>query len=329
MTTLKDIAKIAGVHVSTVSKALIGSSDINEETRERITKIAIENDYKIDKVRRKSLHNSGIIGVICPEIISNYYAQIINIIEEEIKKEGYLCLISLTSFDLNSERTYLNLMAKANTEGIIFLSESINLEEILLDYKKNINIPLVLIAQNTETKDYDCIKIDDEHGVRLAIEHLIQIGMQDIGYIGDELSDARLNVFIKILEENKLRANKKWIKVHKERFEKCGYDSRSAILKGDEIPSAILAAYDDIAVGVIKAIYDSGRSVPDDISVIGIDNIRSAQYLCPELTTIAGPVEEMGKIAIKLLFKKIKNKEYKVVQNVRLSPNLIIRKSIK
>lgn len=164
----------------------------------------------------------------------------------------------------------------------------------------------MLIAQNTETKDYDCIKIDDAYGVKLAVEHLIELGHSDIGYIGDELSNPRLEVFMKIMQDNKMKINKKWIQVSRERFEKCGYELMSGILKSNDIPSAILGAYDDIAIGAIKAVHDRGLKVPDDISIVGIDNIRTASYYSPELTTVAGPVEEMGKIAVKLLFKKVK-----------------------
>jgi LacI family transcriptional regulator len=179
MTTLKDIAEIAEVHVSTVSKALRDSSDINEETKLRIIKIAKELNYEYKTSKRKSANGFGIIGVICPEITSNYYAQIISIIEEEIKKQGYFCVIGFTNFEGNNEKYYLNHLTNANVDGIIFLSESSDLEKVLLDYKKNIDSPLVLIAQNTETKDFDCIKIDDDYGVRLAVEHLIQLG-QDL-----------------------------------------------------------------------------------------------------------------------------------------------------
>lgn len=329
MATLKDIAEIAGVHVSTVSKALRDSSDINEETKQRIIKIAKEQNYEFKTSKKKSSNGFGIIGVICPEITSNYYAQIISIIEEEVKKEGYFCIIGFTNFEGNNEKYYLNHLTNANVEGIIFLSESRDLGKVLLDYKKNVDTPLVLIAQNTETKDFDCIKIDDDYGVRLAVEHLIQLGHKDIGYVGDELSNTRLDTFMKVIEENKLKINKKWIQVSGDRFEKCGYELMSNILKGDDIPTAVLAAYDDIAIGAIKAISDKGLQVPNDISIVGIDDVRIASYLQPELTTVAGPIEEMGKIAVKLLFKKVEDSRYNVVQNVRLSPRMVQRKSTK
>lgn len=327
MTTLKDIAKIAGVNVSTVSKALRDSSDINEETKANITRIADELGYKYKKIKRSVPNGVGTVGIICPEVTSNYYAQIVSMIEEETKKENYFCIMGFTDFAIENEKYYLKNMIDAGVHGIIFISESTEFNDTLQEYKKHASIPLVLIAQNTETNDFDCIKIDDEYGVKLATEHLIQLGHKDIGYVGDELSNTRLNVFIKVLQENKIRVNKKWINVSSQRFEKCGYESMNAILKSEEIPSAILGAYDDIAIGAIKAIHDKGLSVPGDISVVGIDNVKVAPYYTPELTTVAAPIEEMGKIAVKLLFKKIKDSRYKVIQSVKLSPFLVQRKS--
>ena len=198
MTTLKDIAEIAGVNVSTVSKALRDSSDINEDTKLRIAKIAKGLGYKYEVVKRKSNNTElGTIGVICPEITSNYYSQIVSILEEEIKKEGFFCIIGFTNFEKESEKYYLKNLYNAGVQGIIFISESSDLNETLIEYKKSTSIPLVLIAQNTETQDFDCIKIDDEYGVRLAVEYLIQSGHRDIGYIGDELSNTRLDTLIK------------------------------------------------------------------------------------------------------------------------------------
>lgn len=327
MATLKDIAEIAGVNVSTVSKALRDSSDINEETKNKITKIANEMGYKFKAVKRKQFEHFGSIGVICPEIVSGYYSQIVSRIEEEAKKERCFCIIGFTNFETENEKYYLKHFIDAGVQGVILISESSELNDILIEYKEDTPIPLVLIAQNTETKDFDCVKIDDAYGVKLAVEHLIQLGHRNIGYIGDELSNSRLEVFTGVMHDNKMEINKKWIQVSKERFEKCGYELMSNILKSKDIPSAILGAYDDIAIGAMKAIHDKGLRVPEDISVVGIDNIRLASYCIPELTTIASSVEEMGKIAVKLLFKKVKDSQYKVIQNVMLSPTLVHRKS--
>ncbi len=240
-----------------------------------------------------------------------------------------MCIFGFTNFDSEIEKHYLKDLIGLQVKGIIFISESLDINNILTQYKECLSIPLVLITPNAETKDFDCIKIDDEYGVKLSVEHLIQQGHKKIGYIGDELSNPRLEAFLKVKGENELKINKKWIQVSEERFERCGYELMSNLLKEGGLPTAILAAYDDIAIGAVKAVHDAGLKVPDDISIIGIDNIRVTEYYNPTLTSVAGPVEEMGRIALKLLFKKIKSPEYNVVQNVTLPPRLITRGSVK
>ncbi|NLC45260.1 MAG: LacI family transcriptional regulator [Clostridiales bacterium] len=335
MATLKDIAKIAGVNVSTVSKALRGSSDINKQTMKNIRKIADELDYKYviqdnrkDKAKQQDSLNT--IGIICPEITSSYYSEIVNMITKEMRKKGYYCIIGFTDFDSKNEGQYLEGLLKSNVKGIIFITESLEIGDTISLLKNGDNfIPLVVIAQNSGTKEHDCIRIDDKYGIKLSIDHLLELGHTDIGYIGDELSNARLEAFIEILQANNIKMNRKWIRVSEERFEKCGYDLMTDMLKEDNLPTAILSAYDNIAVGAIKAITDSGRNVPEDISMIGIDNISVTAYYNPEITSVAGPAEEMARIAVKLLFKKIESPEYKVIQNVVLPPTLVVRKSVK
>ncbi len=334
MATLKDIAKIAGVNVSTVSKALRGSSDINKQTMENIREIADELGYKYviqsNNAEKSQQDNLKTIGIICPEITSSYYSEIVNMITKEMRKKGYYCIIGFTDFDTKNEGQYLEGLLNSNVKGIIYITESLEIGNTLSLIKNSDNsIPLVVIAQNSDTKEYDCIRIDDKYGIKLSIEHLLEQGHTDIGYIGDELSNARLEAFIEILQTNSLKVNKKWIRVSEERFEKCGYDLMTDMLKEGDLPTAILGAYDNIAIGAIKAISDSGRRVPEDISILGIDNISVTAYYNPEITSVAGPAEEMARIAVKLLFRKIESPDYKVIQNVVLPPTLVVRKSVK
>lgn len=335
MATLKDIAKIAGVNVSTVSKALRGSSDINKQTMQNIKKIADELNYSYEKrepsqIKTQYSNSLNTIGIICPEIISEYYSDIVNTLTKEIRKKGYYCIISFTDFDSENEGRYLKGLLNSNVKGIIFITESLDIDDTLgLIKNNNYTIPLVVIAQNADTKEFDCIKIDDEYGMKLSVEHLLEQGHTNLGYVGDKLSNARMEAFIENLQENKLKVNKKWIRVSEERFEKCGYDLLTAMIKEGDLPTAIVGAYDNIVIGAVKAITDSGRKVPEDISIIGIDNISVTNYYNPEITSVAGPVEEMARIAVKLLFKKIDSSEYDVVQNVVLPPRLITRKSVR
>ncbi len=326
MVTLKDISKVAGVNVSTVSKALRKSDDINKETIAKIEDIAKEMGYR-QKGKEKVAEKH--IGVICPEIKSNYYAHLISGIEREAKDKGYSILIGFTNFNEEVERHYLNHFIKSKTSGIILITENQVLDKVLSSYKKDISLPVVVISSNAETAEYDCISIDDSRGVQLAIEHLISSGHKKIGYIGDYLSSVRLNAFKKAMSENGLVINAKWIKENSDRFEECGYNQMQEIINEGSLPTAVFGAYDDIAIGVMKCLVDNNIKIPEDISVVGIDDIRVSGFVAPSLTTISVPVHEMAEITLDILNKKIENEDYKVVQSIKLAPNLVIRNSTK
>lgn len=329
MSTLKEIAKIAGVNASTVSKALNGHDDINAETKGRIIKIAQQLNYFGKKVNAQVQPNGNyMIGVICPEIDSNFYAQIVQKIEEKVAMKGYSLFIGISRFDQEKETSYLRLMLNKGVDGIVLITSTDQfISKTLQEIKKEFDIPIIVVAVNQMVDYYDSIKIDDHIGVTMAISHLVQLGHKRIGYIGDHLSKHRLDSFKEAVEQNGIKVEERWIKIGSERFEEGGYLRMNEVLQCKETPTAILASYDDIAIGAMKAIYEKGLKIPQDISIVGVDNIRIARYLSSNLTTVSEPVNEMGDIACAILFNRIENKAFTVVQNVVLKPELIIRAS--
>ena len=329
MATLKEIAKIAGVNVSTVSKALNGHNDINEETKGRIIKITQQMNYFNKKSNVQNQANGNyMIGVICPEIDSNFYAQIVTKIEEKVMDKGYSLVIGLSQFNPEKESNYLRLLLNKGVDGVVLItSTNQSIADIMSEIKKDFNIPIIVITVNQMVDCYDSIKIDDHIGVTMAINHLIQLGHKKIGYVGDRLSMHRLDSFREALDKSNARIEEKWIRIGTERFEEGGYLRMKEILKSKELPTAILASYDDIAIGAMRAIHEKGMRIPQDISIVGVDNIGTARYLNPNLTTVSEPVNEMGDIACSILFNKIENKAYTTIQSVVLKPELIIRES--
>ena len=326
--TLSDIAKKSGVHMSTVSKALNDSQDLNEETREAIKKIAKELNYvNIRKISKSNANINLNIGVICPEIRSNYYAQLISVIEKNLKQNGYSLVIGFSSFQFDNEVHYLSHFANNGVCGIIFITENDTIDEALKNFNKKFNMPLVLIATESETQEYDCIKIDDSLGVELALEHIIEMGHRNIAYIGDMFTKNRLAVFMSTLKKHNIKSNANLIKVSDKRFEECGYEKMKEMLKSGHVPAAVFAAYDDIAIGAIRAILEQGLRVPEDISIAAIDNVDVAPYLSKNLTTVSYPINEVGNIATEILVRKISDKNYKVIKHISLKPELIIRES--
>ena len=174
---------------------------------------------------------------------------------------------------------------------------------------------------------HDVIKIDEEYGIALAIQHLIEQGHKKIAYIGDELSESRCQIFAALMEKYGLCKNKQYMITSPLRFEEAGYQAMNELLFAKEKPTALFAAYDDIAIGEMKAIYENKLLIPKDISIVGFDNIFVSPYLPTGLTTISNPIKEMARTSCTILMSKMKHPENTVVQHVTLKPGLIIRDS--
>lgn len=326
--TLKDVALKAGVNVSTASRALNDSSGISKKTKLLIKNIAMDMNY-IPNHTARALAGKGTksIGVIVPEISSNYFAKVLNYIECELKDKGYSLIVGMTHHKFEDEINYLKVFSARKVDGIIVVGCMYKkLQEQLANIKSNYHIPIVLIQNYIDFPDYDYIMIDDLYGINAAIEHLVKLGHKNIGFIADEISSRmRFAMFKSALKNNGIKLNENYIKIVKEMFELGGYNAMNELLKEKEIPTAIFASYDYIAIGAMKALDEHDLKVPQNMSIIGYDNIRESEYLIPSLSTISPPIKELAKIGIKLLIEKIENKKTTVIQHISVRPDYIIR----
>lgn len=330
MTSLKDIAKRAGVNISTVSRAMNGSSEISEETRKRVEKIAAELNYTPDfTARALAGKRTNLIGVILPEITSSYYTQVISNVETILGESGYSMILGTTGFDYNNEVRYLNIFKNRKVDGIILIGSMFKeIEPYLVKAGMNNNMPFVLVETFVDYPQYDYIMIDNSYGINLAISHLKALGHEKVGFLSEEISfKQRLSGFKEALERNSLRFDHRFVKVGKERFEAGGYLRMKELLAGEELPTAIFASYDSMAIGAMKAAAEAGLGIPRDISVVGFDNIRESEYLTVPLSTVSSPVKEMARLGVKLLLDKIEHPLNHVVQHVSLKPGLVVRSS--
>lgn len=330
MPTLKDIAKIAGVNKSTVSRALNGSQDVSEERRKEILRIADEIGYIPDESAKVLAGKNGrTIGIILPEIDCNYYASVVGSIEARLKERGYSLIIGQSGFRLENELHYLKLFIQKKVDGIIF--DPCNKDNFLQQFekiKKIINVPVIFIETTLKLPDYDVIDIDNYYGVGLAIEHLVKTGCKKIGFISEYLSSAvRLPAFEEALMKFEIPLDKSLIKIGRERLEEGGYLRMKELIAQGLLPEAVFASYDTMAHGALKALAEHGIRVPQDLSIVGFDNIRESSYFSVPLTTIAPPVIQMGEIAVRSLLDKIENKGNSFVQHISLKPKLVVRNS--
>lgn len=329
MIILKDIAQMAGVNISTVSRALNDSNEVSDEKKQEIRNIAASLNYTPNYYAKALAgKETKTVGVIVPEISSNYYATMIGAIEMGLQDHGYSLIIGMSHHEWKLENHYLNVFWNRKVDGILIAGSMHNEITPTINRIHSDNIPIVLIHSFIDYQNYDYVAIDDSYGIGQAIQLFKKQGHRHIGYIASELASRfRLQILKKIIHDNGLILNEKHIKIGKEANEYCGYKYMKELINEGDMPTAILAAYDDIAVGAMRALYEYKYRVPEDISIIGYDNIRQSAFLRCPLTTISPPVEKMGKICLDILFQKIEDKNLKTIQHISLNSELIIRES--
>ena len=328
MPKMRDIAEKTGLNISTVSRALRDAPDISPETVSLVKRAAMQMGYHL----RTSGRGSNTIGLIVPEVGSHYYSEMVETVERELKKRGYTMIVVIGGFDVGGILTAFDQMLKHDICGMI-----VN-DCFVLNAKDDIQkhdriahsvVPLVLISENKVILPVDTISIANEMAVRQALDHLIELGHREIGYIGEFASDVRYLAFTRYLKELGLPVREEHMKRGKERFELGGYLRAKELLKeqGEPRVTAVLACYDQVALGALDAFAEEGVRVPEDLSVIGFDNIILNDYLPIQLTSISNPTEQLSALAVKLLMDNLVEKEGHVVQNVSLQPRLVVRGS--
>lgn len=319
--SLKQLSRLTGFSVSTISKAFSMKSEIPEKTREIIfaeaKRIGVYEKYK------KEDRGIPTVAVIVPEFKSEYYTGIISALSAALSRRGY-CLISAES-GFNAEHVaqlFSHFAYSLKVSGIIVFD---NTEKI----KNPDKFPALSISLTDSKPLYDFVFVSLSEALCTLVDYLFSNGHRRIAFIGERLTVSKREAFVRAMEKRGLYADKRLIKTVSSRFEDAGYDAMSAVLSEGEPPSAVIAAYDYIAIGALKAIEEHGLKVPDDISIVGIDNISAGKSLATPLTSVAVFSESDIEAIINMLMKKIENKNLSIKSASPSAPLLVERKSVK
>jgi LacI family transcriptional regulator len=325
MVTIIEIAVKAGVSPATVSKALRGSSDINRDTAARIVTLAAQMGYAIGE--KKNLLKKRCVGLLCPEIISNYYARIVSKLAQLFYEREIEIFMTISNFSTEREASLLKQMISMKMSAIICVTEQSFLSPLIRESIALYNIPILQIAMNMESTVHDNICIDERVGLNLVINHLTQLGHKNIAFFGDRYSECRLFYFQEAMKAHGL--SEKNIFLTQIRHWQAGYELAGELLEDrkKKETSAVVAEYDDIALGAIRRFNEAGFTIPGDYSIIGFDDANYCRYLPVALTTVESHLEEMCDIAFEMVMKKIKDPEYRVIQHISIAPDLIFRES--
>ena len=315
--TMTEIAKLAGVSVSTVSKAFSGSEDISEATRNKIFDIAKQKDCYSKYV--KSFKYKYVVAVILPEFQSGYYTQQLAFFSEELRKRNTLMLVAEDNFNQEERKelaSYFSFGTKV--DGIIMYGN--------IDAEYNYQTPIITIGK---TKLFNSIQMSYDNALCEAVEYLKENGHRDIAYIGEPLTMGYLNRFKNAMDKYNVPIKEDYIiNTVDTRFEFAGYEAMNKLLSLEKPPTAVIAAYDYIAFGAIKSIHEHGFSIPKDISVIGRDDVKECDYLDIPLTSITPYSKDLCEIIIEELFDKIENKNNKEAKVIKVSTQLLKRSTV-
>jgi LacI family transcriptional regulator len=324
---IHDVAKMANVSIATVSRVLNASDHkVNSETAERVRQAVKELDYRPNALARAlQMNKTMTIGVIIPDISNHYYAEIVRGIQSVADREGYNIILQNTDRDPERIAKSIYLLREKIVDGIIFSGGTINGYEPLSALKE-LRDRVVVIGRHDV--NFPAIMVDNIAGATLAVQHLIDQGHSRIGLISwSENSTTamdRLSGYKSALAQNSCHFEPSLIRQGMLTPES-GYKEAKILLSGDKRPTAIFAGNDQMAFGVIYAAVEMGLCVPDDLAVIGFDNIPLSSFFIPPLSTIEIPMFKLGANSMETLVKLISGKK---ISRIRLyKTKLIVRKS--
>ncbi len=314
--TIKDIAKMCGCSVSTVSRALNNHPDINANTKDRIQKVIDETGFVPNNSARYLKRNeSNSIAVLVKGITNPFFTGLIDVFEDYSQKAGYGMILRHIDEAENEVERALRLVKERKPKGLIFLGGAFEHDEKMLEM---LETPFVFCTvgmdPNRPITTYSSVAVDDFKASYDAVTYLIEKGHKKIAMICDginvpSIGQLRYRGYVKALVEHGLDLDPELVyEIHNGKMHismENGYKAALELMGRTCKFSAIFCIADTLAIGAYRAVMESGRRIPEDISIMGYDGITMGEYVFPKLTTVSQPIEEMAKTTIKLLFDLI------------------------
>ncbi len=332
--TIKDIAKLAGVSTTTVSKVMNGKDEsISEATKDRIKKIMKEHNYTPSVVARSLVtKRTNTIGLIIPDIRNPFFPELARGAEDMASKAGYTIIFCNADNNLSKEDEYLKVLSEKMVDGIIIAVSS--KREDHFEKITDTSMPIILVDRDIDI-DMKCIKgrvvTDNLKGACIGVEHMISNGMEKILFISGPLTNKasfeRLEGYKTALEKHNIEFDQNLL-LEGEFNESWGYEAAEIAVDMKLDFDGVFCGNDLIAIGAIKSFKGKGIQIPRDISVVGFDDIYVSSMIEPELTTIRQPKYEMGYRAVEMLIDILQGKKIEQKRLV-LQPDIVQRESVK
>ncbi|MBA2679137.1 MAG: LacI family DNA-binding transcriptional regulator [Ktedonobacteraceae bacterium] len=327
MVTIYDIAKAAGVAKSTVANALSGKGTVSEATRQRVLHYAKEMGYRPNVLARSfSNHKTLTIALVLPTITNPFYPEIVGAIEQTASERDYQILFSNTHLDFALGRQRMERMMSRWVDGYIIMGCSMDIADVVNYFQQGLPIVLCDWQENEVPQGIPQVSVDFYRAGQLAAQHLLDLGHRNVAVISDEPQQTlRMEGFVSVLQAVGLTLSPSFRERGDSTLES-GYDATKRLLQQQERPTAIFAATDWMAFGAMNAVQDAGLRVPQDVSIIGLDDVMLSAHLRPPLTTVAVPKIRLAREATNLLFRQIDG-EKESIAPILVEPYLIVRQS--
>jgi LacI family transcriptional regulator len=327
--TILDVAELAGVSKSTVSNVIRGSTGISTGTKRRVLEAIELVGYRPNAIARNLVQRrTTTVGIVVGDLANPFYSELAKLVEQRLSAAGYTSMICNTDGRPESERARVESLLEHRVAGIIMLQ--LSGESGILPELRAQRIPLVVASCWVERSD--CVAVDDSRGAALAVRHLIRLGHRRIaylssGFVEQQADDARFDGFRRALGPLREPAVLRWEHPAYLRSDHDLSAELERLLGTEHPPTAFFVSNDLVAVDLIEALEQLGRRVPDDVSVVGFDDIALAGLARVSLTTVAQPRERLAQIALEILLDRIATVEREPFRRVRLAPRLIVRGS--
>jgi DNA-binding LacI/PurR family transcriptional regulator len=323
---IKAVAKRANVSTATVSRTINGSDKVSAETSARVLK-AIKALNFIPNTNARSLGSgrSNLLGLIISDITNPFFPELVKAFEDIAIEQGREVLIANTNYDPQRTNHCVTRMLQRKVDGVAIMTSE--MDEHLIEFFRRSQIPVVFLDAGTPTVGISCINIDYSAGVEMATSHLVDLGHKHIAFISGPLSlnsaRTRYRAFMESTARDHINSSPGMVQEGNHRPDG-GYEAMLRILKARKRPTAVLASNDLTAIGALGAISERGLRVPEDISIIGFDDIRLSAYTTPPLTTVRLPHAEIAKAAVHSLIgaqqngKKLSQGEQHIIKPIFL-----------
>ena len=311
MVNIKDVAEHAGVSITTVSHVINQTRFVSDELIERVNRAMAALDYHPNSLAR-SLRSgrTKTIGLIIPDISNQFFAEVSRKIEDKGFEYGYSVILCNTDDNNTKEKSYIDVLVAKQVDGIVFISAGEVSDNLMKPF--NANVPIVIADRDVKEIQSDIVLVDNYVGGYEATQYLVGLGHQRIGCITGPSpvtpSAQRLQGFKDAMDESGLQIDPSLIVAGDFRYQS-GETAMQLLLGNPQPPTAVFVFNDMMALGAIRAVYNKGLKVPEDLSLIGFDDIPLSRAIYPTLTTMAQPIMEMANLVVDLLVEKIRLRE--------------------